>query len=172
MYRRWLVLITSLAALSVLGLFVAACGDDDEDQAAAVTSDGVQTFTVATSKDKLVFMPSTLQVKAGQPVRIMLDNSAGTVLHDFTIDEMHVSEIHSEGGAEHMMDGDDDDKDDEMPMGGSGGNEMGGFALHVAADMGMMATIEFTPDERGEYAYYCTVEGHRQAGMEGTLIVE
>jgi uncharacterized cupredoxin-like copper-binding protein len=171
MSKRWLVLITSVAALSILGLFVAACGDNDEEQAAGVTSDGEQTFTVATSKDKLVFTPSTLHVKAGQPVKIMLDNSAGTVLHDFTVDEMHVSNAHSEGGAEHMMDGDDDDKDDDMPMGGS---EMGmdGFALHVAADMGMMATIEFTPDEPGEYTYYCTVEGHRQAGMEGTLIVE
>lgn len=30
----------------------------------------------------------------------------------------------------------------------------------------------FTADESGTFAYYCSVAGHRQAGMEGKLIVE
>ncbi|MFW5828559.1 MAG: plastocyanin/azurin family copper-binding protein [Alkalispirochaeta sp.] len=32
-------------------------------------------------------------------------------------------------------------------------------------------TIEFTADEAGEYEFYCSVPGHRQAGMWGTFIV-
>lgn len=35
------------------------------------------------------------------------------------------------------------------------------------------STVEaiFTHTAPGEYTYYCTIAGHRQAGMEGTLIV-
>jgi len=37
---------------------------------------------------------------------------------------------------------------------------------------GESETIEFTADEAGEYEFYCSVPGHRQAGMWGTFIVE
>ena len=43
---------------------------------------------------------------------------------------------------------------------------------HVAADPGKTEEGGFTAGEPGEYTYYCTVAGHRQAGMEGTLVVE
>lgn len=43
---------------------------------------------------------------------------------------------------------------------------------HVAADGGETEEGGFTADETGEYAYYCSVAGHREAGMEGTLVVE
>lgn len=43
---------------------------------------------------------------------------------------------------------------------------------HVAADAGETSEGGFRADEPGRYTYYCTVDGHRAAGMEGTLIVE
>lgn len=43
---------------------------------------------------------------------------------------------------------------------------------HVAADRGETEEGGLIADEPGRYTYYCTVTGHREAGMEGTLVVE
>lgn len=37
---------------------------------------------------------------------------------------------------------------------------------------GEKTVIVFTPDQAGEFEFYCSVNGHRAAGMVGTLIVE
>lgn len=37
---------------------------------------------------------------------------------------------------------------------------------------GARTTVQFTPDKTGDYVYYCTIPGHRSAGMEGTIVVE
>jgi plastocyanin len=44
--------------------------------------------------------------------------------------------------------------------------------VHVAAGRGETAEGGLRIDQPGEYTYYCTVVGHRAAGMEGTLVVE
>jgi plastocyanin len=46
------------------------------------------------------------------------------------------------------------------------------FDAHVAADRGKTEEGGFTADKPGRYSYYCTVAGHRAAGMQGTLVVE
>ena len=44
--------------------------------------------------------------------------------------------------------------------------------VHVSADRGKTAQGGLRADKPGEYTYYCTVAGHREGGMEGTLVVE
>jgi plastocyanin len=47
-----------------------------------------------------------------------------------------------------------------------------GLDAHVAAEGDETVAGGLRADDPGRYTYYCTVPGHREAGMEGTLIVE
>jgi len=44
--------------------------------------------------------------------------------------------------------------------------------VHVAASPGETGTGGLMIDKPGRYTFYCSVAGHRSAGMEGTVIVE
>ena len=111
---------------------------------------------VALMATDIAFEETRLEVPADQPVRLTLENS-GALEHDFSIREMDVQDVHAtEGEADdHAMSEDAHE-----------------LALHVAAHPnGGRGTVEFTPTEPGEYEYYCTVPGHKEAGMVGTLVV-
>lgn len=43
---------------------------------------------------------------------------------------------------------------------------------HVSAARGGTAIGGLRGDKAGRYTFYCSVQGHREAGMEGTLVVE
>jgi uncharacterized cupredoxin-like copper-binding protein len=43
--------------------------------------------------------------------------------------------------------------------------------VHMAADVGQTETLEFTPNKPGTYTFFCTVAGHKEAGMTGKLAI-
>ncbi len=45
------------------------------------------------------------------------------------------------------------------------------FNIHSETPLNQEVVIEFTPDKAGEFVYYCSKPGHRQAGHWGTLKV-
>ncbi len=132
----------------VCTLLLAACG---QSQSAASTP---QTLSVAAKE--FAFAPAALSVRAGQPVTINLQNN-GAVEHDWSVREIEISGEATSSGAPpsgHMMGGTGDEP-----------------KLHVAAGIGGKGTLTFTPSKPGTYAFYCTVAGHKEAGMVGTLTV-
>jgi uncharacterized cupredoxin-like copper-binding protein len=100
-----------------------------------------------------------VEVMAGQPVRLTLRND-GVLEHDFSIMTMpYTGEVMVSEMAEEME-----------------GHDMGNMVeepeIHVVAPVGGRNTVEFTPSAPGEYEYYCTVPGHKEAGMVGILTVK
>lgn len=156
-----------LVVLSGSLVLAAACGGGDEaagngqGTAVAQSEGGEQAVTVVAS-DRLRFEPARVVVKAGQPVHLTFDNSQAKTLHDFTVDAMPAEAVRSEGDGHEMHDG----------QGMGMGDATAGSALHVAAEAGHRGTMTFTPAEPGEYEFYCSVPGHREAGMQGTIVVQ
>ena len=104
---------------------------------------------------------STLDLRAvvGQPVRLKFVN-AGALEHDFSIGTIKVGEFnYVEGGMEmHQQHG-------QVPAAGAP-------QLHVMALPGAQAIAEFTPLQAGLSEIFCTTEGHKEAGMHGSLLVQ
>ena len=46
-----------------------------------------------------------------------------------------------------------------------------GASLKAVAKASQTATLEFTPTAKGTYEYVCTIPGHKEAGMKGTITV-
>lgn len=42
----------------------------------------------------------------------------------------------------------------------------------VLTQRGATTSFRFVPERTGEFTYYCTVPGHRSAGMKGTIVVK
>jgi uncharacterized cupredoxin-like copper-binding protein len=132
-------------ALVVLALTLAACGSGQT---------GPQSITL--DAQDIVFGTTTLEVTAGQPVILTLKNT-GALEHDFSILDIPVANV--------------SEASDEM-AGHDMSNVSEELAIHVAAAPGESATIEFTPTKPGDYEFFCTTAGHKDAGMVGTLTVK
>ena len=51
-------------------------------------------------------------------------------------------------------------------------DNLDGKKLSVDAKPKSNGSAEFTPMKAGTYEFYCSIPGHREAGMKGTLIVQ
>lgn len=166
----------NLAVILLIGLVMtlAACGGAAEPPSAVAVAPRTAVTLKATD---IAYDNNRIEVVAGQPVKLTLHNN-GALEHDFSIIEIpHTGEVMVEEMGEHGSDG-HDEMGEHSETGGhdeTGSHDMGHMDLdpdvHVFAPTGGSQTIEFTPSTPGEYEFYCTVAGHKEAGMAGTLVV-
>ena len=144
-------LVAALLSVLALGLVLTACGDDDSSGAdhpmGAMSDDG---------------MGGGMMGGHGESTPVA--EGARRIEVDATSFEFDPDEITVTAGEDVaiVLSADDllhDFTIDEIDV-------------HVAADRGETAEGGLRADEPGEYTYYCTVAGHREGGMEGTLVVE
>jgi plastocyanin len=130
-----------LIVLSALALGVAACGGGNE---AATTGGGATTAGGGGGGGG-----ETLQLAADPSGALKFDKTsleatAGNLTIDFTNDSSLPHDVKLEGPG----------------VNGEGTDTITGSSTSVTLDL-----------QPGEYTFYCSVDGHRAAGMEGTLVV-
>ena len=136
------VLLVALA-LALFGL--AACGDDDDED----TTPSAETATTETTAGGGGGAGGTVQISTSEGIsydETSAETKAGsvTVSYDNQADIPHDVTIEDESG-----------------------NELGATDLITASTA--ETTVELQP---GTYTFYCSVPGHREQGMEGTLTVD
>lgn len=150
-------LFALIAVCAVVPFALAACGgDDDEEPAAEATTEDTgggsgRGATVSVEADpggQLAYVQQSLSGSAGE-ITFEFDNPSSTE-HDFCVED----------GGETAASG-------EAVLVSHTSNAIG------CTDVITGETTTLTEElDGGEYDFYCSVSGHREAGMEGTLTVE
>jgi plastocyanin len=152
--RRSTPLLLSLAAL--LSLVVAACGDDDTTSADMPMSDSGMNGTMGGGMGHDGAMGHDESSPVAEGAR-RIEVTARSF--EFDPDEITVTAGEDVAIVLTSEDLVHDFTIDELDA-------------HVTADADETSEGGLRADEPGRYTYYCAVTGHRDAGMEGTLIVE
>lgn len=146
--------ITCLLALAVVQ--APARADDyvrnAKEIVAAADWESMRTLTVEI--DEHEYEPEVLRLRAGQPYRLELKN-LGEEKHYFVAPEFYRAIATR-----------------KVQANGLGEVKAPYFtALEMAAEGGQL-DLYFVPVEPGRYPVYCTIDTHRDDGMEGWIVVE
>ena len=129
--------------------------DDGDADANAYLETAPKDALFLVDMSQFSFTPNVIEVKAGDVIEIAIQNSEAA-LHDFTIDnvdaDVHVSYLGGTGEHGHEEPAIEAD-------------------VHFALTEPASGVVHLKIHEPGEYVFYCSVPGHQDLGMEGTLIV-
>lgn len=142
-------LVTALAVAAILPFGLIACGDDDEDTGDSGTTETSQPET-GTTDSGAAGGSSSVSITAAEDGSLAynedsVEAEAGTVTIEFDNPSSTPHDVKVEG-----------------PDGDIGGTD-------VITSESTTADVDL---EAGDYTFYCSVAGHRDAGMEGDLTVE
>jgi uncharacterized cupredoxin-like copper-binding protein len=104
---------------------------------------------VRVQMQEFTFQPATIRLTAGRPVRLVLMNQ-GQIAHQFETTYLHALPVRVVGDALSA----------DAP----------GLDV-VRLNPGGTGRVEFLPRRRGRFVFACTIEGHKEAGMLGSLEV-
>lgn len=136
-------LFALLAVLALATLGFAACGGDDDGGVAEPDTEAVEEEVTSATAELKVSAPADGSLEFDQD---SLETEAGTVTAQFENPAPLAHDFCIE----------------------QDGEDLGCTSLIADGD----TTTEDFELEPGEYTYYCSVAGHREGGMEGTLTVE
>lgn len=140
--------VWTMTVVSTLALAWACGGNDSGD---GVTNGGTAVDeTIEVVARDIRFEPDEITVEAGKTVRVVLVNEDVGTAHDLEAEGLEVRRL--EGGGHEGGHGDDN-------------------VLAVHSEEGEESAIVFVAETPGTYLIYCTVDGHRVAGMVGQIIV-
>ena len=151
-----LVRSLTLVTLGPFITFAIACAGDSGGGAAGTATPAGRTAdllagsapqsTLSLRARDIAFDREELEATRGEVFVIVLENT-GVLLHDFTIDEIPAD------------------------VSAVGRQRPGRSDVYVPLERGERERLLLRVNVRGDYAFYCSVPGHRQAGMEGALLV-
>lgn len=95
------------------------------------------------------FLPNNVNVKVGETVTLSIENT-GKIEHDLEIIGFTPSNVQQNSNHHH---------------------ENTANTIHLHAAPGEEQSISFTPTEPGVYKFVCTIPGHKESGMIGTMEV-
>lgn len=107
-------------------------------------------IVLTVNPSKFSYTPSEITVKKGQEASLTLNN-LDNADHDIEIKEMAVKKLDTNRHANH-------------------GTTQADFHLHASGKS--EATLRFTPLESGVFEFYCSIPGHKENGMIGTITVK
>ncbi len=121
---------------------------------ACASTSAVPSTKIAIDLQDFVFAPASITIPANQPVTFTFTNS-GSQEHDFVIEKISVTDVKMEGSMEHHMMSDSASE----------------YDLHIATPAGSTSELSFVAAQAGTYKIFCSVPGHKDAGMVGELVV-
>ena len=147
------IVLVGISAIS-LAAFAAACGGGSDTNVKSTATSVKPDRTITLQAKNVKFVPDKLTIPMGSVIELKLENLDATE-HDVQVDGLDADVM--SGGSMNAEHG-----------GGNGGAMM--VAVHTKANE--MGSIVFMANKKGTYNFYCTITGHKEAGMVGTLTVE
>ena len=140
----------AVSVLLLAGALLASCGGGGGDGEVSSTPVAPTNGRLTVRAFEFGFAPDSILLSEGERVTIVLQND-GRILHNLKSNDMPAEVARS---------------DSTGPLSAKEGE------VFVGADGGVTGRLELTPLEAGGYTFYCTISGHEELGMKGTIVVQ
>ncbi|HEY0602595.1 MAG TPA: plastocyanin/azurin family copper-binding protein [Herpetosiphonaceae bacterium] len=142
----------------VAALTLTACGGSSGGETGGTggTAGGATTLSAAADATQIKFAQAALEATAGQPITVNFNNPSTTLPHNWVL----VQPGQEDAVAQAAL---------------ATNGDATGLAGVIAAGKpitGSQEAVSVPAQQAGTYPYICTVPGHYQSGMKGTLTVK